>query len=510
MGLETGTFISDLVPTNPIGPSDPKSQGDDHLRLIKNTAQNTFPNASKPFYFPRTQTLDADYAPIESEENTHFLYDLTTADRTVTLPVLPSTKTGWQIRVTKVDATTKAVVVAGTINRVTNYRIFRQNESVVFTWSGTEWFAGQATDLPWVVTTKTATANLLATEMFGAVIVSPAADTVIQPFDGPIGSWVWIKNLTGAHLVTIDPSGAGTIDGAATLVLSQANEAVCIFKIAANTWVILTHKIDITVPTVTPLKSGVTNLLIKFGAVSPAQRLDITADEAVLVDGAGGSAIFNNVSLTLNLGGPNGANGIDTGSLAANRKYYIWLIGKTDRSAIACLAHSGTSGAPTMPADYTFKKLVGWCRVDGTSNLYQMIQRQADAQYVVAGALPPDTVPQLGIGPVGAFNINAPTLVNADWSDFAPIEATKLTILFNSQAGGTGPAQMIIAPNTNYGGSADGPLGANKQLHNFWYQSSDFGIGGTIEIVPESTNIAWCASNAGGKIGLLGWRVPWV
>lgn len=34
MGLETGTYISDLVATNPT-PDDPKSQGDDHLRLIK-------------------------------------------------------------------------------------------------------------------------------------------------------------------------------------------------------------------------------------------------------------------------------------------------------------------------------------------------------------------------------------------------------------------------------------------------------------------------------------------
>lgn len=34
MGLETGTKLSDLVTTNPTA-SDPRSQGDDHLRLIK-------------------------------------------------------------------------------------------------------------------------------------------------------------------------------------------------------------------------------------------------------------------------------------------------------------------------------------------------------------------------------------------------------------------------------------------------------------------------------------------
>ena len=43
MGLETATYINQLVDTNPTG-TDPKSQGDNHLRLIKSTLQNTFPN----------------------------------------------------------------------------------------------------------------------------------------------------------------------------------------------------------------------------------------------------------------------------------------------------------------------------------------------------------------------------------------------------------------------------------------------------------------------------------
>lgn len=43
MGLETGTYISDLVESNPTA-TDPKSQGDDHLRLIKSALKATFPN----------------------------------------------------------------------------------------------------------------------------------------------------------------------------------------------------------------------------------------------------------------------------------------------------------------------------------------------------------------------------------------------------------------------------------------------------------------------------------
>jgi hypothetical protein len=44
MGLESATLIHELDPSNPVGGSDPKSQGDDHIRMFKAAVQNTFPN----------------------------------------------------------------------------------------------------------------------------------------------------------------------------------------------------------------------------------------------------------------------------------------------------------------------------------------------------------------------------------------------------------------------------------------------------------------------------------
>ena len=43
MPLETGSYIDDLVPTNPTG-TDQRRQGDDHVRLLKSILQNSFPN----------------------------------------------------------------------------------------------------------------------------------------------------------------------------------------------------------------------------------------------------------------------------------------------------------------------------------------------------------------------------------------------------------------------------------------------------------------------------------
>jgi hypothetical protein len=54
MGLETGTYISDLVSTNPVA-GDPVSQGDDHLRLVKSTVKATFPNVSGAVNLTHTQ-----------------------------------------------------------------------------------------------------------------------------------------------------------------------------------------------------------------------------------------------------------------------------------------------------------------------------------------------------------------------------------------------------------------------------------------------------------------------
>lgn len=45
MSLESATYIGQLVDTNPTG-TDPKSQGDDHLRLIKSVLQNQFGTAT--------------------------------------------------------------------------------------------------------------------------------------------------------------------------------------------------------------------------------------------------------------------------------------------------------------------------------------------------------------------------------------------------------------------------------------------------------------------------------
>ncbi len=60
MGLESVTYISELNQNNPVGASDPKSQGDDHLRLLKKAILNSFPNFVGTAGTPKSVALSED------------------------------------------------------------------------------------------------------------------------------------------------------------------------------------------------------------------------------------------------------------------------------------------------------------------------------------------------------------------------------------------------------------------------------------------------------------------
>lgn len=79
MGLETVVYISDLVITNPVGATDPKSQGDDHIRNLKIGLKNTFPNIAGPVTLSHTQLNDAAQKSV-SNTFTNAMQRITAAD----------------------------------------------------------------------------------------------------------------------------------------------------------------------------------------------------------------------------------------------------------------------------------------------------------------------------------------------------------------------------------------------------------------------------------------------
>ena len=109
MGLENPTFISTLVPTNP-GAGDLRSEGDDHIRRLKQCLQNTFPDASRAFYFPRGSTpvgLTINLA--KTDDNSVVRVD--TSGGLVTLNLPADAFDGWHITVIKVSNDTNPILV---------------------------------------------------------------------------------------------------------------------------------------------------------------------------------------------------------------------------------------------------------------------------------------------------------------------------------------------------------------------------------------------------------------
>jgi microcystin-dependent protein len=149
MALETGTFIDDLVTTNPPG-GDDKRQGDDHLRLIKNVLKNSIKRVSRAFYVPSSVVKNANYTVLASDDNMTFLCD-TTSSFTLTLPTLTSTDKGWAIYITKTTSDGNPVFItppSGSIFGVSKIRRSIYGQITKILWTGTEYMASRPNGLP--------------------------------------------------------------------------------------------------------------------------------------------------------------------------------------------------------------------------------------------------------------------------------------------------------------------------------------------------------------------------
>ena len=68
MGLETGNTINDLNENWPLG-TDPKSQGDDHIRLIKSVLKNDAISASVDAVFENNVTVQGAFTSRGIDDN---------------------------------------------------------------------------------------------------------------------------------------------------------------------------------------------------------------------------------------------------------------------------------------------------------------------------------------------------------------------------------------------------------------------------------------------------------
>ena len=115
MALESTTYIDGLVATNPTG-TDARSQGDDHIRLVKSAVGATFPNIAGAMTATHTELNKIDgYTGTTAELNYNDVPTLGTveASKTVTADAVGTTTN------LKTKKQTEIVNAVGTVSTAT-------------------------------------------------------------------------------------------------------------------------------------------------------------------------------------------------------------------------------------------------------------------------------------------------------------------------------------------------------------------------------------------------------
>lgn len=142
MGLESATYISDLDPSNPLG-GDGKNQGDDHIRLIKQVLQNTFPNANaaQNIVGAGSTQISTNTILTAANQGQLILVDTSSGVVTITLPLGSTLDDGWRVTVMKVSDDVNVCAVDGqgaekVENTTSPYNIKQHYDVAVFQWVG--------------------------------------------------------------------------------------------------------------------------------------------------------------------------------------------------------------------------------------------------------------------------------------------------------------------------------------------------------------------------------------
>lgn len=256
------------------------------------------------------------------------------------------------------------------------------------------------------------------------------------------------------------------------------------------------------VQTETSIQSAFKNLAITTTGTNA--NITVTADEVVLENTGFTYFTARTVSLVIN-SAASGANGLDTGSLAADTWYSVWVIYNSNTSTTAGLISLSTT-APTMPAGYTFKARIGWIRTESGVNEYPLssIQRGRTAYYKIAAGSNLTQLSVIASGVQGTTTADVNTWATVSIVNFVPTTASRIGITPASQGGF---AFVAVAPNSDYQAVNNSVKQANAPVS---FQnvatSSLFASGSNVLMQLESTNIFVISSAAGGRVLCSGWE----
>lgn len=283
-----------------------------------------------------------------------------------------------------------------------------------------------------------------------------------------------------------------------TDIAVQASDWCIAMYMGSGNWQVMSYYSALPTPGVVPVAAGFKNLIVQATADTV---LSFTADELMLEDANGRVFKASNVSLTNTITG-SGANGLDTGAVAASNFYSVWAIYSPLTNTLASLVSLSATG-PTMPAGYTYRMRVGWVFFGSTSRLFRTIQRGRTVQITV-GTFPLQ-IPIVANGAVGGWSNTSPTLSSLSLVGFVPSTAAKVVLYVWNSWKGLATSRYAVAPDVSWGGTNNGLYGSNGQLYPI---AGDVNspMGGRTEIVLESLAVAAASDNNGFALGVGGWE----
>lgn len=326
--------------------------------------------------------------------------------------------------------------------------------------------------------------------------------------DGQLVSWQAAATSTGS--VTMQWSGLGFVNyynasgiqaGSGDIV--SGNNYLSQYRANLNSGNGGFITINSTLSNVSsPVQGTFKNLSISVGTNT---QVTPTADAIIVQNSSNGTVrILSFAPGACNIA-TNGANGLDTGSVAASTWYAMFAIyNATTATAASLLSASFTS--PTLPSGYTYSARIGAFVTDGSTNLLRISQKGNRAQYVLA-TNPTSTV-IAAHGTAGTFSTTAPTLVAVSLVSFIPPTAREIFLLANTSYAANAVASVEVAPNTSWGGANNGPAGSNGNIYPVWMTGATLGQSVLVSLLVETSTtagVAWATQAAGGAIGILGW-----